>query len=125
MPGLDWLDTANVFDRLTAILDFCYWSRCVNENGSPLPANEWTLMTFAAHLSSTLKADSIKVYLAGVWSLHLEHGLANPLNNCLRLERVLKGIKSTPGTSTRQRLPVTFTVLIVQSLIAYLDVTLE
>ena len=92
-------------------LDFCYWSRCLNENGSPLPASEWMLMTFAAHLSSTLKADSIKVYLAGVWSLHLEHGLANPLNNYLRLERVLKGIKRTQGTSTRQRLPVTFTVL--------------
>ena len=97
----------------------------MNENGSPLPASERTLMTFAAHLSSTLKADSIKVYLAGIRSLHLEHGLANPLNNCLRLERVLKRIKRTQGTSTRQRLSVTFTVLTVQSLIAYLDVTRE
>ena len=90
----------------------------MNENGSPQPASEWTLMTFAAHLSSTLKADSIKVYLAGVRSLHLEHRLANPLNNCLCLERVLKGIKRTQGTFTRQALPVTFTVLTVQSLIA-------
>lgn len=68
-------------------------------------------MTFATHLSSTLKADSIKVYMAGVRSLHLEHGFANPLNNRLRLERVIRVIKRTQGTSVRQRLPVTFAVL--------------
>lgn len=83
----------------------------MNENGSPLPASEWTLMTFAAHLSQTIKAESIKVYLAGVRSLHLEHGLANPLSNCLRLERVLRGIKRTQGGATRQRLPVTLEIL--------------
>ena len=92
-------------------LDFCYWSRRLNENGSPLPASEWTLMTFAAHLSSTLKAESIKVYLAGVRLLHLEDGLANPLNNCLRLESVIRAIKLAQGTTERQRLPVTFAVL--------------
>lgn len=60
---------------------------------------------------ANIKSESIKVYLSGVRSLHLEHGLAKPLSNCLRLERVLRGIKRTQGGSTRQRLPVTFEIL--------------
>ena len=59
-------------------LEFCHWSRCVNADGSPLPASEWTLMLFATHLSRTIKAASIKVYLAGVRSLHLEHAWVTP-----------------------------------------------
>lgn len=92
-------------------LEFCQWSQRVNENGSPLPASEWTLMLFAAHLSKTIKASSIKVYLAGIRSLHVENGFPNPLSKCLRLERVLRGIKRSQGVSKRERLPVTLTVL--------------
>lgn len=88
-------------------LSFCYWSQQLNDNGSPLPANERTLMLYAAYLSRTLKATSIKVYLAGVRSLHIENGFGNPLANCLRLERVLRGIKRIQGTGTRPRLPIT------------------
>ena len=92
-------------------LDFCYWSHLLNDNGSPLPANEWTLMLFVTALSHTLKASSIKVYLAGVRSLHIENGFRNPLANCLRLERVLRGIKRTQGIGKRVRLPVTESIL--------------
>ena len=92
-------------------LEFCRWSQRVNANGSPLPASEWTLMLFATHLSRTIKASSIKVYFAGIRSLHIENGFPNPLSNCLRLERVLRGIKRSQGDSKRQRLPVTLTVL--------------
>ena len=41
-------------------LEFCHWSQCLNANGSPLPASEWTLMLFTTHLSQTIKASSIK-----------------------------------------------------------------
>jgi hypothetical protein len=92
-------------------LEFCRWSQCLHSNGSPLPASEWTLMLFATHLSRTIKAASIKVYLAGIRSLHIENGFPNPLVDCLRLERVLRGIKRSQGVSKRERLPVTFTVL--------------
>ncbi len=61
-------------------------------------------------LSKTNKAASIKVYLAGVRSLHIENGFTNPLSNCLRLERVLRCIKRSQGLSKRERLPVTLTV---------------
>ena len=80
-------------------LEFCHWSQSVHPNGSPLPASEWTLMLFASHLSNTIKASSIKVYLAAIRSLHLENGFPNPLANCLRLERVIPGIKRCQGTS--------------------------
>ena len=92
-------------------LEFCHWSQSVHPNGSPLPASEWTLMLFASHLSNTIKASSIKVYLAAIRSLHLENGFPNPLANCLRLERVIRGIKRCQGTSKRERLPVTVAVL--------------
>ena len=70
-----WHDTANVLDNPTEIFRFLLLE--------PPFEREWfssarKRMTFAAHLSSTLKAESIKVYLAGVRSLHLEHRLANP-----------------------------------------------
>ena len=92
-------------------LDFCHWSQCLNANGSHLPAFEWTLMLFPTHLSQTIKASSIKVYLAGVRSLHIENGFADPLSNCLRLERVVRGIKRSQGITMREWLSVTLTVL--------------
>ena len=92
-------------------LEFCYWSKLIHDNGSPLPASEQTLMLFAAHLSRTIKASSIKVYLSGVRSLHIEHGFNNPLENCFLLECVLRGIKRIQGTGIRQRLPITISTL--------------
>lgn len=68
-------------------------------------------MLFAANLSQKIKASSIKVYLSGVRSLHIEQGYNNPLENCFCLERVLRGIKRCQGTGTRQRLPITISIL--------------
>ena len=68
-------------------------------------------MLFVTALSHTLKASSIKVYLAGVRALHIEHGFDNPLANCLRLERILRGIRRVQGSGTRPRLPITITIL--------------
>ena len=76
-----------------------------------MPATEQTLMLFAAHLSHNLKASSIKVYLSGVRSLHIEQGFPNPMENCFRLERVLRWIKRPQGTGARQRLPITISIL--------------
>ena len=43
--------------------------------------------------------------------MHIEHGFNNPLANCFRLERVLRGIKRIQGTGIRQRLPTTISIL--------------
>ena len=89
-------------------LDFRYWSKRVNKTGSPLPTNERTLMLFVTALSHTLKASSIKVYLAGVRALHIEHGFDNPLANCLR---ILRGIRRAQGSGTRPRFPIIIMIL--------------
>ena len=90
---------------------FCYQTKQLAPSGFPCPASERTLMLFAAHLADSMKANSIKVYMAGVRSLHVEQGFPNPLDNRLRLERVLRGIKRTQGSEKRDRRPVTISVL--------------
>lgn len=92
-------------------LEFCFWSGQVQSGGSPLPASEWTLILFITELSRSLKASSIKVYLSGVRSLHVENGFDNPLKNRPRLEQVLRGIKRSQGLERRPRRPITASVL--------------
>ena len=102
-------------------LQFCRWSQCLHADGSALHASEWTLMLFATYQPKNIKASSIKVYLAGIRSLHIENGFINPLTECLKLERVLRGIKRSQNVSTRGRLPVTFTVLTRLRVVINLD----
>lgn len=66
---------------------------------------------YVSHLSDRVQASTIKVYLAGVRSLHLEQGFKNPLENCLRLEQVIRGIKRKQGMTTRPRLPITADIM--------------
>ena len=67
-------------------------------------------MLFAtARLSHTLKASSIKVSQGCV--LHVENGSGDPLENCLRLEKVIRGIKRVQGLEVRPRRPITATIL--------------
>ena len=101
-------------------LEFCFWSGQVQSGGSPLPASEWTLILFITELSRSLKASSIKVYLSGVRSLHVENGFDNPLKNRPRLEQVLRGIKRSQGLERRPRRPIRAWVLrSLHSLIDY------
>ena len=79
----------------------------------PCPADEWTLCLFATFLASTVQHSTIKVYLSAVRSLHIDQGFADPLVNCLRLRRVLRGIKRTQGDTSSLRLPVTDDIMAV------------
>ncbi|KAK3735065.1 hypothetical protein QZH41_010783 [Actinostola sp. cb2023] len=58
------------------------------------------------------KSSSIKVYLSAVRALHIEQGFSDPLLNCLRLERVVKGIKRVQGVKTIDRLPITDVIML-------------
>ena len=62
-------------------------------------------------MANDIKAASIKVYLSGVRALHIENGYPDPTSGCLRLQRVLKGIKRCQGSSPDTRLPVTPAIL--------------
>ncbi len=78
---------------------------------SPIPASEETLMLFATYLTCRLKPASIKVYLYAVRNFHVENGLPNPLENCLQLQRLMRGIKRTYSSGPNHRLPITPTIL--------------
>ena len=59
------------------------------------------------------KHSSIKVYLSGFRALHIDHGFADPLINCLRLQRVVCGITRCQGSSSSSRLPITNDLMLV------------
>ena len=54
-------------------------------------------MHFAAVLADNLNHSSIKVYISAVRSLYIDQGFPDPLLRCLRLQRLLRGIKSVQG----------------------------
>ena len=64
-------------------------------------------MRFATVLADNLNHSSIKVYLSAVRSLYIDHGFPDPLVGCLRLQRLLRGIKRVQGPVTPTRLPIT------------------
>ena len=68
-------------------------------------------MRFASLLADNLNYSSIKVYLSAVHSLHIDHGLPDPLVNCLRLQRLLRGIKWVQGPVSPRHLPITVDLL--------------
>ena len=76
------------------------------------------LFRFCCHLADTLHYSSIKVYLSAITSLHIQEGHPSPLVGCLRLQRVLRGIKRHQGSNRRQRQPITIELMhiIFQSL---------
>ena len=85
----------------------------LHSSGSPCPADEWTLCLFATFLAKTVQHASIKVYLSGVRALHIDQGFSDPLAGCLRLRRVLRGIKRCQGSPVASRLPITDDLMLV------------
>lgn len=92
-------------------LDFCRQDGRLGPDGALLPADEQTLMRFSALLADSLTHSSIKVYLSAVRSLHIDHGLPDPLVNCLQLQRLLRGVKRVQGSPSPSRLPITIDLL--------------
>ena len=94
-------------------IDFCWLDDRLSPEGALLPADEQTLVHFATMLADSLNHSSIKVYLSAVRSLHIDNRLADPLINCLQLQRLLRGIKRVQCSPTPKRLPITIDVLVV------------
>ena len=93
-------------------INFCVMIGHVSSSGSPCPATEWTLCLFATFLANSLRHSSIKVYLSAVRSLHVDKGFPDPLENCLRLQRVVRGIKRSQGSlPANPRLPISSNIL--------------
>src|SRR5688572_9813625 len=64
-----------------------------------IPTSEDLLCLWSAHLAKSIKHRSIKVYLSGIRSLHVDLGYSNPLFERPRLERILRGIKRCQGVN--------------------------
>ena len=94
-------------------ISFCTQLGKLHSSGSPCPADEWTLFLFVFFLAARIQHSSIKVYLSGVRALHIEQGFPDPLANCLRLQRVVRGIKRSQGSSSSPRLPITDDLMLV------------
>ena len=67
----------------------------------PLPASQEIIILFATHLAQRIKPQSMNVYLAAVRSLHILHGLSNPLQHGLRLKQTLRGIERKHFSATK------------------------
>lgn len=94
-------------------ISFCTQLGQLHPSGSPCPADEWTLCLFATFLAARIQHSSIKVYLSGIRALHIEQGFPDPLANCLRLQRVVRGIKRSQGSSSSSCLPITDDLMLV------------
>lgn len=71
------------------------------------------LCLFATFLARKIQHSSIKVYLSGVRVLHIEQGFQDPLANCLRLQRVVRGIKCCQSSPSSTHLPITDDLMLV------------
>ena len=96
----------------TKFSSFCSQLGKLHPSGSPCPTNEWTLCLFVTFLARTLQHSSIKVYLSGIRALHIYQRFPDPLTDCLRLQRVVRGIKRCQGTPSTW-LPITDHLMLV------------
>ena len=86
---------------------FKYFLGQLHISGSPCPTDEWILCLFATFLARFGYHSTIKVYLSCVRALHAEQGFPDTLQNCLLLQRVVRGIKRSQDSSSSNRLPIT------------------
>lgn len=75
--------------------------------------DDWTVCLFVTHLAQSVCPATIKVYLSAIRALHMEQGFPDPLVGCLRLQRVVRGIKGSVGEAGSTRLPVTDQTLLL------------
>ena len=101
-----------------------YLSFCEHIQSPTLPGSEQTLLLFITHLGQrNLAHKTIKVYLSAVRNLHITSGHFKAFESQLspRLERVLKGIKSSQAKTKPPhiRLPITSSIMYkIRSLLA-------
>ena len=84
---------------------------CNSYGLSPYCISEQVLLMYIAYMNDKgLKHSTILVYLSAVRSLHIEAGLGDPLEGCLRVGQALKAVQRG-STPPRRKLPITHTIL--------------
>lgn len=88
-----------------------YVKFCERYSLNVLPASEDQLLAYVAHLNKRdLSHSTVSVYLAAVRSLHVTEGYSDPLKDCQRLARAVRGVAIT-HQSPKQKLPITFNIM--------------
>ena len=88
-----------------------YSTFCTSMRWQSFPATETTLRFVAAYLADQVSFKTIKLYHAGIRFAHTENSLPDPFQEAPLLHLLLCGVKHTVGLSSRQRLPITMTLL--------------
>ena len=91
-----------------------YLSFCQTHGHTPLPGSQHTVTLFATHLSRTLQANTIQVYVAAVSHLYLTKGLSSPTSNNPMLSLAIRGIQhlQDPAHLRPRRQPLTNAILV-------------
>ena len=84
----------------------------MSQGVAPSTRKSYVTAQFATFLAQSIHHSSIKVYLSGVHALHIEQGFPDPLQDCLRLQRMIRGIKRCQGSVTTTRLPITDRIMV-------------
>ena len=84
-----------------------YVQFCELLNFIPLPATERQLVLFVAQLAQRLSHSTVRSYLSAIRHMQITEGLGDPLNNALRLQLAMKGLKRKKPKSGDVRLPIT------------------
>lgn len=93
-------------------ISFCEKNNFLQQNGSPCPASELTVLRFLGKISATCQASSAKVYLAAVRSLHISQGYNDPFVNLPRIPLVVRGLRRAKSFEPKApKLPITALVL--------------
>ncbi len=87
-----------------------YLKFCQLYNLVPLPASELTLLRFISHISLTVSANSMPVYLAAVRSLHVYNSLPPPPLTSPKVQLILKSL-ANEAPEVKQATPITFALL--------------
>ena len=87
-----------------------YSNFCASRGWPSFPP-QTTLHFFAAYLADKVSFKTIKLSMAGIRFAHTENSLPDPFLAAPLLHLLLRGIKRTLGLTSRQRLPLTMTLL--------------
>ena len=104
--------------QLKSYLNFC--SCHIYE---PVPISPQNLLRYIVYLAKTHRPCSVRQYLNVIRLLHLESGLANPLENNWAVKMLLSGIKRIKGDFVNQKLPITKCIL--QNMYSVLDLSVS
>lgn len=89
-----------------------YLRYCLYYGLTPVPALQSTLSCYVAHLARSFAPKTVDIYLNIVRIIHEEAGLANPLLANYEIKMIKKGMARLKGVPSKQKAPVTVSLLL-------------